>query len=170
MSDASELLVQQISRLRRYARALTGDANRADDLVQDCLERAWGRIHLWREGSDMRAWCFTIMHNVFANNARHHSRQPSLVEYSDTNDSRVPPNHDQTLEIRELQAAIDVLPAQYREVVLLVGMEQMRYEEAADVLGIPVGTVMSRLSRGRKKLRELIQEGEPGQVHLRRVK
>jgi len=161
------LIAEQVPRLRRYARALTGDRTRADDLVQDTLERAWNKLHLWRRGSDIRAWMFSIMHNVFVNQIR--QNQVAMVAIDD-DALEVPVRATQTdgLEIRDLTAAIARLPVEYREVILLVGLEQMGYEEAARVLGVPLGTVMSRLSRGRERLRALMAGAAT--PALRRVK
>lgn len=155
MDSMNAIITEQIPRLRRYARALTGDRTSADDLVQDTLERAWGKLHLWRRGSDMRAWIFSIMHNTFIN----HVRKKQLVTVSIDDDALEVPTratHDDFLEMRDLASAIAKLPDEYREVVLLIGLEQMSYEEAAQVLAIPMGTVMSRLSRGRERLRALM--------------
>ena len=146
-----------IPRLRRYARALTGDRALADDLVQDTLERAWGRLHMWRKGSDLRAWLFSIMHNLYVNQtiARHAQASVALDEVLDL---PVPATQEERLVIRELVAALGRLPVEQREVVLLVGLEQVSYQEVAKVLGIPLGTVMSRLSRGRERLRALMSD------------
>lgn len=164
----AELIAQQIPRLRRYARALTGDRERADDLVQDSLERAWSQIHLWR-GGDMRPWLFTIMHNLFANHARRHSREPAWVPLidEDTPMDR-PAEHETALDLRDLQTALKQLPEEQRAVLLLVCLEQLSYEETAHILGIPIGTVMSRLSRGREQLRSFLQGNQ--ERRLRRVK
>jgi RNA polymerase sigma-70 factor (ECF subfamily) len=156
--------------LRRYARALTGDADRADDLVQDCLERAWGRIHLWRDGTDMRAWLFTIMHNVFANSVRSYARQPVHLSIGEAGQIAGEPAGESDLVIDELRSALACLPENQREVLLLVGLEQLSYEETAAILDIPVGTVMSRLSRARERLRMSLHATRPPRRRLRRVK
>jgi len=148
--------VQYIPRLRRYARALTGDRARADDLVQDTLERALIKFHLWQPGSDLRAWLFTIMHNVYINQLRAQPAGMSAMTDDDTMQLAVRPTQSDRLEIMDLQAALLRLAEEQRDVLLLVGLEQMTYEEAAGVLGIPIGTVMSRLSRGRERLRALL--------------
>ena len=169
MTDVARLIVQNIPRLRRYARALTGDDNRADDLVQDCLERAWSRIKLWRQDDDIRAWLFTIMHNIFANLARRHSREPVFLPLPDEDSHGADqPLHDYALNLRDLKRALDALPEDQREVILLIGLEQLSYQEAAHVLGIPTGTVMSRLSRGRERLRRYLQD--PPKSRIRRIK
>ena len=151
--------VPHIPRLRRYARALTGERARADDLVQDTLERALIKLHLWQPGSDLRAWLFTLMHNVFINQLRAQSARSAIGLDDEAAQVAVRPTQTDGLEVRDLQAALLRLPQEQREVLLLVGLEQMTYEETAGVLGIPVGTVMSRLSRGRERLRALLAGG-----------
>lgn len=151
--------VPHIPRLRRYARALTGERSRADDLVQDTLERALIKLHLWRPGSDMRAWLFTLMHNVFINQLRAQSARLTVELDDEAAQVAVRPTQTDGLEVRDLQAALLRLPEEQREVLLLVGLDQMTYEETAGVLEIPVGTVMSRLSRARERLRGLLAGG-----------
>lgn len=160
--------LQYIPRLRRYARALTGDASAADDLVQDTLERALVKQSLWREGSDLRAWLFTVMHNVFINQVRSAAVSRTLPLDDSFADQPQPQSTDR-LEIRDLDAALQALPEEQRTVVLLVGLEQMTYDETARVLEVPIGTVMSRLSRGRERLRRLTQ-GLPETASLKVVK
>ena len=164
--------MQYIPRLRRYARALTGDASAADDLVQDALERALLKQSLWREGTDLRAWLFTVMHNIFINQVRSAAAN-RLVPIDDVAADAFADAHPlqapDRLEIRDLDVALQALPEEQRAVVLLVGLEQMTYEEAARVLEVPIGTVMSRLSRGRERLRRLLQ-GVPEPHSLKGVK
>ncbi len=166
MSDAQRLL-ELIPRLRRYARALVGDRAAADDLVQDTLERAWRKLHLYRPGSDLRAWLFTVMHNVHVNQIR-------AVRATDPIDEEMPElapraaQHDALL-VRDLERALARLPAEQREVLLLVALEDLSYEETARTLGIPIGTVMSRLSRAREKLRVMLL-GLPAGAKLHVVK
>jgi RNA polymerase sigma-70 factor (ECF subfamily) len=165
----NDLIVEQVPRLRRYARALTGESARADDLVQDTLERAWEKRHLWQRGSDLRAWMFSIMHNVFVNQIRQGQISYATLPLEDEAlEIPVRATQEDGLAMRDLAASIGRLPAEFREVILLVGLEQMRYEEVAEVLDIPIGTVMSRLSRGRERLRALMAAG--GVSALRRVK
>jgi RNA polymerase sigma-70 factor (ECF subfamily) len=167
-SDAKGLphpeLLAAIPRLRRYARVLTGDAVRADDLVQDTLARAWEKRRLWREGSDLRAWLFTIMHNVHVNQVALARRDAANVSLdADTgNASWQPPVHANQLERVELLEIVEQmgrLSTDQREVLMLAAVEELRYEDIASVLSIPIGTVMSRLSRARDRLRRLV--GEP---------
>jgi RNA polymerase sigma-70 factor (ECF subfamily) len=150
-----EQIAQYIPRLRRYARALVGDQYAADDLVQDTLERAINKRHLWRPGSDLRAWLFAIMHNVFVNQLRSRRSHPEETLEDDALPT-VAPSEGARLEIRDLQTALTMLPTEQREIVLLVALEQLTYAEVSHALGIPLGTVMSRLFRGRERLRALM--------------
>lgn len=147
-------LIEHLPRLRRYARALTGDVTRADDLVQDTLERAWLKLDLWQPGSDLRAWLFTLMHNVFLNQLR--SYRPPDSALDEALDIAVSGGQMEALATRDIQAALARLPEQQRAVMLLVGLEQFAYAEAAQILGVPVGTVMSRLSRARGQMRQML--------------
>src|SRR5882724_8901245 len=157
MDNFGSLLETEIPRLRRYARALTRDANRADDLVQSCLVRALAKSHLWQPGTDLRAWLFTILHNQHVNDVRRSVREGVNVPVEDMAPVlTVQPNAVDRLQLRDLEAAIAQLPIEQRQVILLVGLEGMRYEEVAEVLDVPVGTVRSRLSRGREALRRLM--------------
>ena len=150
MSDARSLIAL-IPRLRRYARALVGDRAAADDLVQDTLERAWSKLHLFRHGTDLRAWLFTVMHNVHVNQLR--SARPTEVLDEEMPELAQRAAQGDALLIRDLERGIAALPGAQREVLLLVALEDLSYEETAGVLGIPIGTVMSRLARAREKLR-----------------
>lgn len=160
-------IIAVIPRLRRYARALTGERIAADDLVQDTLERAWKKLHLFRAGTDLRAWLFTVMHNVYVNQVR-----TARVPISDDEELAELPDRQKEadgLSIRDLDRAIRRLPDEQREVLLLVALEDMSYEETARTLEIPIGTVMSRLSRAREKLRTMMHGG-PGNPKLHVVK
>ena len=144
--------------LRRYARALAG-ALHADDLVQDTVERAWRKFGQWQRSGEMRPWLFSIMHNLHVDQLR----RPGLALQELDDDAVLPaPEYapGQAIAIGEMDAALARLPLAQREVILLVALEQMPYEQVAATLGIPVGTVMSRLSRGRERLRELL-DGRP---------
>ena len=145
-------LVGHIPDLRRYARALTGDAWAADDLVQDTLERACARWQLWRAGSDLRAWLFTLMHNLFVDGARRALRQAGQrVDVDDVPDELVAPAAG-TEQALDLQRCLLRLPPEQREALLLVSLQDLAYEDVARITGVPVGTVMSRLARARQML------------------
>lgn len=161
-------VVDFIPDLRRYARSLCGDAWAADDLVQDTLERALGKWALWRPGN-LRAWLFSIMHNLFVNQAR----SLRLVDYP--GDAALPDlptraTQSDALELRDFARSLARLPEEQREVLLLVALEDLSYEDTAKILDVPVGTVMSRLSRGRERLRALLSGDEPAETPLKVVK
>ncbi len=157
MEGFGNLLEKEIPRLRRYARALTRDTTRADDLVQSCLVRALAKSHLWQPGTDLRAWLFTILHNQHVNDVRRAVREGINVPVEDVAPVlTVPSTQGASLQLRDLDRAMSRLPEEQRQVLLLVGLEGMRYEEVATVLDVPVGTVRSRLSRGRDMLRHLM--------------
>lgn len=171
--DIRQAIATEVPRLRRFARALVRDGASADDLVQDALERAIRFEHKWREGSNLRAWLFTILRNVFLNDVRKRARQggPGAQDDPDTI------GRDETasgrLAVRDLSRALAYLADDQREVVLLVGLEGMSYKETAEITGVPVGTVMSRLARGRERLRRLMEGENPitkTEPTLRRVK
>lgn len=147
-------ITQQIPNLRRYARALTGEFSSADDLVQDCLERAWDKRASWQQGSNLRAWLFTIMHNIFINGVR---RQKVHQDYIDKETvSSTTTDNDKTHIMRDLEKCLTQLKPEYKEVIILAGLENLSYKEIAYITETPIGTVMSRLSRGREKLRQLM--------------
>jgi RNA polymerase sigma factor (sigma-70 family) len=169
-ASPSSSLVGHIPDLRRYARSLTGDTWAADDLVQDTLERACERWQLWAAGSNLRAWLFTLMHNLFIDGTRRAVRQAAhRVDVEDVENELVAPSGvpDQTMD---LQRCLLRLPPEQREVLLLVTLQDLGYEEAARITGVPVGTVMSRLSRARARLRELMEGRVPAGPALRRLK
>jgi RNA polymerase sigma-70 factor (ECF subfamily) len=165
--NEAQRLVDLIPRLRRYARALVGDRASADDLVQDTLERAWAKLHLYRRGTDLRAWLFTVMHNVHVNRVRA-ARPTDMLEDEMPELAQRAPQGD-TLLVRDLDRAIARLPAEQAAVLLLVTLEELSYEEVAQTLGIPIGTVMSRLSRAREKLRAMML-GQSTAAKLKLVK
>jgi len=130
----------------------------ADDLVQGCLVRALGKIHQWEKGTDLRAWLFTILHNQHVSVARHAARQRASIESQQCNPGlELSPTQTVRLELRDLERAIAKLPEEQRSVILLVGLEGMSYDEAASVANVPVGTVRSRVSRGRETLRMMTE-------------
>jgi RNA polymerase sigma-70 factor (ECF subfamily) len=154
--DERQAIVDLIPRLRRYARALVGDRFAADDLVQDTLERAWAKFHLYRGGTDLRAWLFTVMHNVHVNRVR--ALRPTDALTDELPEVAQRAAQGDSLMVRDLDRALARLPEEQRAVLLLVALEDMSYEEAARALGIPIGTVMSRLSRARERLRTTMLE------------
>lgn len=168
MEDESIQLVACIPRLRRYARALLANRAAADDLVQDTMERAWRKLSLWRRGTDMRAWLFSIMHNLYIDQVRKSSIQTETFD-DNTPQPAVDAPHMERLQLRDLESALCMLPAEQREILLLVALEEMTYDEIAATLRIPIGTVMSRLSRGRERLRALM-EGRPAISTLKVIK
>ena len=162
MSTIAPLLEPQLPRLRRYARRLTQDVSQADDLVQSCLVRALAKQHLWQPGTDLRAWLFTILHNQHVNDVRRLVREGIVVSVEDvTPHLAAAPSAGVSLELHDLEQAIAALPREQRAVVLLAGREGKRYEEIAKTLGVPVGTVRSRLSRARARLRKQMDTHEP---------
>ncbi|MET3440298.1 RNA polymerase sigma-70 factor (ECF subfamily) [Variovorax paradoxus] len=170
----ARLLADQIPSLRRYARALTGNAWAADDLVQDTLERACSKWRLWVVGSDLRAWLFTVMHNIFASQLRRTPPPHSVVPLDDVAhelQDDADPGRDLGTGL-DLQRCLMQLPEEQRAVLLLVTLEDLSYAEVAKVLGIPAGTVMSRLSRARARLHELMDGGAsvPNRPGLRLLK
>ena len=166
MHADGQRLLDCIPRLRRYARALLGTAADADDLVQDTVARGWDKLASWRPDSDMRAWLFGIMHNLHVDQLR---RQPPAAEALDDSLPAAPGDPAARLMVRDLDAALRLLPPEQREVLLLVALEELSYQEVAALLQIPPGTVMSRLSRGRERLR-LLMEGQPLPSPLKVIK
>jgi RNA polymerase sigma factor (sigma-70 family) len=170
-------LVAQLPALRRYARVLTGDTWAADDLVHDTLERACTKWRLWLPGSDLRAWLFTLMHNLAVDNLRYQMRVASAGTAVDMDTAQAEmqaPTTQADLSI-DLQRCLLRLPVDQRAVLLLVSLEELSYAEVAKITCVPVGTVMSRLSRARQRLRELLDEKSSTALHsekpvLRRLK
>jgi len=155
MSDRDRI-VELIPRLRRYARALSGSRGEADDLVQDTLARAFDKLHLWRPERDLRVWLFSVMHNLHVDQGRARRARPEVPLGGEALQAPAPGGPGDVLERRRLTRALEWLPAPQKQVLLLVALEQLSYDEVARTLGIPVGTVMSRLSRARATLRALL--------------
>jgi RNA polymerase sigma factor (sigma-70 family) len=164
----SRAILAELPRLRRYARALVGERAAADDLVQDTLERAWMRVAQWRPGSDLRAWLFGIMHNLRIDQIRRPALNAAPID-DETIDLPARATQTDRLEVQDLAAAVARLPEEQRAVLLLVALEDMRYEDVARTLGIPIGTVMSRLARGRERLRQML-DAESNVIALRVVR
>lgn len=147
-------LTAEIPYLRRFARALTGDPALADDLVQDCVERAMVKSHLYDPTRPLRAWLYTVLRNIHVSGLRRERRAGIVKTVDDLTDPEVmlrPTQEGETLFL-QVASALDRLPDQQREVVILVAVEEMSYRDVADITGVPVGTVMSRLSRARNLL------------------
>jgi RNA polymerase sigma-70 factor (ECF subfamily) len=162
VNEFGERVEAEIPRLRRYARALTRNSTAADDLVQDSIERSLAKRRLWRPETNLRAWLFTIMHNQYVNQVRRSVREGVAISISDSEPSMTrEASQGKRLELRDLDRALARLPDEQRSVILLVGLEGMSYEAVAEVVGIPVGTVRSRLSRGRAALRQLMDDLTP---------
>jgi RNA polymerase sigma factor (sigma-70 family) len=169
MDEIAALLEPQIPALRRYAWALLRDDDAADDLVQDTLERAIARWHLRRRDGDLRAWLFTIERNRFLSAVRQRARRGRDLGGDALENVASDAGHqDGALYARDVLVGLDALPEEQRSVLLLIGVEDLSYDETAKVLDVPVGTVMSRLSRGREKLRQYMETGRT--AVLRRVK
>ena len=167
MSAIGPLLMPLLPGLGRYARSLTRDRSRSEDLLQNCLVRALEKERLWEPGSDLRAWLFTIMHNEHVNEIRRLVREGSVVQINDVDaDLRVGAKIDALLELGDAQQVMSGLPRDQRDVIALAG-EGKQYEEMAAVLGVPIGTVRSRLSRGRARMRRSMGIRDPKTVPRR---
>ena len=160
MKERQRLLEAELPGLRRYARALTGSREDADDLVQDCLERALTRWHLFRVERQLRPWLFTIMHNLFISARRRVAARANTARQDWSQPLVAAPEQGNGLALAELDRALALLSEEQRAVLLLVGLEGFSYAEAARVLATPVGTVMSRLSRARAQLRAVLEESD----------
>jgi RNA polymerase sigma-70 factor, ECF subfamily len=171
MPNQAALIEPHIPGLRRFACArLRGDRHSADDLVQDCLERALSRWHQRRTDGDVRGWLYTILYNRFLSDQHRRRRRGmhnALVEVAEAELPGVEGGQNSALEHRDLLRAFATLPEEQRSVLVLIAVEDLSYEEAARVLGVPIGTVMSRLSRGRERLRHLMN-GEVNSGQRRR--
>ena len=158
-----KLIEPFIGPLRRFAMGLCHDPHLADDLVQDCLERAISRWHLRNEDGNLKAWLFTILHNEFIDGRRRLARRGTAGSLDDLAiEPAVLGDQEDNLRVKDVMAAVDRLAEDHRALILLIGVEELSYEEAATVLGIPIGTVMSRLSRARAKLRQHLTESHQG--------
>ncbi len=159
-----------IPRLRRYARALVRDPHYADDLVQDTLERACVKWHLWKSGSNLRAWLITMMHHIFLNQLKSNANLSKLVGLDETGEIAGPANAEPGMVLRDLDFALSRLSVEQRQVLLLVGLEDLKYAEVAKILAIPIGTVMSRLARARERLQQLLEGVDDSSVALKIIK
>lgn len=153
--SSRDAIIAELPRLRRYARALTGRVDAADDLVQDTLQRALEKWHFWQHQRDLRPWLFSIMHNLHVD-GRRRDRRIDFLDDDDLPALAQRPAQGDALELRDLERALALLPQDQREVLLLVGLEELSYAEVARALKIPQGTVMSRLSRARTRLKAIL--------------
>ncbi|MEL7639261.1 MAG: sigma-70 family RNA polymerase sigma factor [Solidesulfovibrio sp.] len=169
MDKETSQLLAEIPHLRRYARALLRDPQAAEDLVQSCLERALCRFNQWQRDRRLRPWLLAIMHNLHVSGVRRRADEPAAVSLTDSMAAATHDNQESRLDAQRVLAAARELPEDQRMAVLLVGVEEMSYRDAAEVLGIPLGTLMSRLHRGREQLRRLLGMAEPAPA-MRRVK
>lgn len=163
-TEAQQVL-KCMPQLKRYAFSLARDFDRAEDLLQDTLQRAFEKLHLWNPDRNMRTWLFTIMHNIHASQARRYNNGPKFVQDEETMAKRS--GAAINTDLRDLELGLASLSAEHREIIHLVCVEELKYEEVADILELPKGTVMSRLYRAREQLRAFMFD-EAG--HLRRVK
>lgn len=168
--DFSTRLIAEVPYLRRFARGLCGDASLADDLVQDCLERGLKKRHLYDADRPLRAWLYAILRNIHVSQWRRSSQFGVIADIDDLGELEpsVAPQQEQNLSITIITQALDKLPQQQREVLVMISLEEMSYKQAAEVIGVPIGTIMSRLSRARLALHQLLEER--GTTHLRVVK
>lgn len=147
-------LLGQMKHLRSYARHLTRtNLSDTEDLVQDTVLRAWKKQHLYQEGTNLQAWLISIMHNTNVNRVRKSNREAAHF-IDGEHDKAVPPRQDHVIELRECERELTKLPPEQQQAIKLVGLEGLKYDEVAAILSVPVGTVRSRLSRGRDELRE----------------
>jgi RNA polymerase sigma-70 factor, ECF subfamily len=159
MSATLPLIEAEIPHLRRFARYIVRDVDRADDLVQECLTRAIAKEHTWTPGTNLRAWLFVILKNCHINDVRR--QRPTSEIPADHPMLNVPANQDAHVSLLEVRDAYLRLSEEHREVLLLVAIEGLQYEEAAAILNVPLGTVRSRLSRARQALRDALEEPRP---------
>ena len=161
MTEISHRLQQQVPRLRRYTRALLGEQSLADELVQECLLRAKGRSHLWRDDNELRIWLLTIVHNVFSNDLRRFGEPQTAPKFAAGSVA--------AMQLFDIQHTVLRLPPLEREVILLIGLEQLSYAEAASVLDVSSNTLLTRLGAARERLRQLMSVGETEQAASRRL-
>ena len=156
MDDIGQLIAAEIPRMRRYARALLRDRDRADDLVQDTLLLALEKHDLYERGTNLCAWLITMVHNQYVNSVRRSMRRGKTIVVEEVQLASPAPQMT-SLELRDLESAINCLPDEQRETLLLIGLEGMKYEEVAQISDVPIGTVRSRLSRAREELRQMLE-------------
>jgi RNA polymerase sigma-70 factor, ECF subfamily len=165
--DFSTQLVAAIPGLRAFGISLTSSAERADDLVQETLLKAWKNHHSFERGTNMRAWLYTILRNEFYTQLRKRKREVEDVDGIHSNNLSVPAGQESHLDMQDMRAALALLPHDQREAIILVGASGFSYEEAADICMVAVGTIKSRVSRARTRLTELLVPA-PDEPRVRR--
>jgi RNA polymerase sigma-70 factor (ECF subfamily) len=168
--DFRSQLAGELPYLRRFSRALVGDPALADDLVQDCIERALNKSHLYDPARPLRAWLYAVLRNLYISSLRRDRRSAVVKTVDDLagSEGAVAPGQEERLSVSLVAEALERLPDQHREVIVLVGLEEMSYRDVAEIVGVPIGTVMSRLARARAALRQILEDR--GHSVLRRVK
>ena len=169
-NDFRSNLIAEIPHLRRFARSLCGDASLADDLVQDCIERALKKSHLYDATKPLRAWLYAVLRNIHVSNWRSNVKHTSSKNIDDLQDGEgaTRPEQEDNFSTSVITEALDKLPVQQREVLVLISLEEVSYKQASEIIGVPIGTIMSRLSRARSLLKDILEER--GTTVLRRVK
>jgi len=171
VDEVAWLMAREIPRLRRYALALAGEPAAADDLVQDSLERAIRKRHLWQRYGSIRAWLYRILFNVYLNQRTQRTQRQRQLPLEGVADAlAVPAPQEHRIDCTDIATAMHDLPDEQRAAILLTALEGLSYDEAAAILDIPVGTLRSRLSRGRDRLRALYRPADKRAQALRRVK
>ena len=168
LTSFEDRLIAELPALRRYGWVLCRDHGAAEDLLQDSVERALRRRHLWRRPGNFRAWLFRIMHNIYANDVRWHARRPRTVAFEDRHGGTGEPVQELRTEIGQALEAFEQLNDDQRQILVLIAIEGFSYREAARILSLPEGTVMSRMSRARERLLEVV--GSQARERVRRIK
>lgn len=171
MEGFNESVCRHVPALRRYARALCREACAADDLVQDCVERALRKRHLWRPPGSLRAWLFRMLHRLYLNGVQSATRRREWLVPQAREGHAGRATQEDAAHCSDLLAVVDTLPEEQRAALLLMALEGPDYREAARILEIPVGTLRSRLARARETVRQRSgRRGAPAERRLRRVK
>ena len=172
MSEIQWLIAREVPHLRPFARSLLRDATAADDLVQDCVERALRKRHLWLQKGSLRGWLLKMLYNLYLNNAgrRRYELMTDGSDHAVWQGLSTPATQDAFVELKDVMLGLAHLPREQRDAILLVALGDVDYTEAAWILGVPVGTLQSRLARGRESLRRMMSSSKTENRPLRRVK
>ncbi len=165
-SDPRDEIIEHLPAMRAFALSLTRNATRADDLVQDAIVKAWKGFDSFKPGTNLRAWLFTILRNTFYSERRKAKREVADVDGAFSSKLASKPDHDGRLALKDFHAAFEMLPDEQREALVLVGASGFSYEEAAEACGVAIGTIKSRVNRGRKRLIELLELVEDEALEL----